>query len=78
MFCYSGTVNAFNLKVQSKKGVISYYNINGIMTLEKYADANHVMIAKMFEKEVNNHVRDIKVLEERLAKKRPNVSSNAI
>ncbi len=48
------------------------------MTLEKYADANHVMIAKMFEKEVNNHVRDIKVLEERLAKKRPNVSSNAI
>jgi len=48
------------------------------MTLKKCVDANHVMIAKMFEKEINNHVRDIKVLEEWLVKKRPNVSSNAI
>jgi hypothetical protein len=36
------------------------------------------MIGKMFEKEVNNHVRDIKVLKEWLVKKGPNVSSNAI
>jgi hypothetical protein len=63
IFCYSGTVNAFNPRVQSQKGVISYYNTNGIMTLNKCANANHVMIAKMFEQEVNNDVRDIKVLE---------------
>jgi hypothetical protein len=68
----------FDPKVQSKKGVISYYNTNGIMTLKKCVDANHVMIAKPFEKKVYNHVRDIKVLEESLMKKRPNVSSNAI
>jgi hypothetical protein len=78
MFCYSGTVNAFNPRVQSKKGVISYYNTNGIMTLKKCEDANHVMIAKIFENKVNNHVRDIKVLEECLVKRGPNVSSNAI
>ncbi len=48
------------------------------MTLKKCEDANHVMIAKMFENEVHNHVRYIKVLEECLVKRGPNVSSNAI
>jgi hypothetical protein len=38
MFCYNGTINAFNPRVQSKKGVISNYNTNGIMTLKKCAD----------------------------------------
>jgi hypothetical protein len=34
--------------------LISYYKTNGITFLKKHVDANHTIIAKMFEKKVNS------------------------
>jgi hypothetical protein len=46
-------VIGINLKTQAKKGLISYYKINGITSLKKHVDAKHTVIANFFE-EVNS------------------------
>jgi hypothetical protein len=37
-----------------KKGFVSYFKNKGIITLKKYANANHKLIAKKIEEEMNN------------------------
>ncbi len=49
---------------------------NGITTLKKHVDANHVILEKRFKEEVNSPLRD--VLERQPAKKRPNVYNSII
>jgi hypothetical protein len=41
-------------KIQARKGSILYNSANGITTLKKHVYANHSVIAKIFEQEVNN------------------------
>jgi hypothetical protein len=44
-----------NLKTQAKRGLISCFKTNG--TLNKHADADHGLVAKIFEEKVNNFLR---------------------
>jgi hypothetical protein len=45
-----------------------YYTTNEIIILKKHLNANHFIIAKMFEKEVNNPLKG--EVEKQLAKKK--------
>lgn len=36
---------------------MSYFKNNGIITLKKHVDANHGLIAKIFEEEVDNNMK---------------------
>jgi hypothetical protein len=42
-----------NLETQAKKGLIIYNKTNGITTMKKHVNADEIIIAKMFEGEVN-------------------------
>jgi hypothetical protein len=46
---------------------------NGVIALKKHVDANHAMLAKNIEEEINFPLKD--VLEKKPAKKKPNVFS---
>jgi hypothetical protein len=41
--CYKFPINASNLRTQARKGLISHYNTNGIASLKKRVNANHVV-----------------------------------
>jgi hypothetical protein len=56
------------LRLQAKKGLIFYYKTNEIIFQKKHVDAKHIVIAKMFEKEINFLLKGRK--ERQLAKKR--------
>jgi hypothetical protein len=43
-----------NSQAQARKGLILYNTTNGITTLKKHVNANHFIIAKMFEKEMKS------------------------
>ncbi len=75
MICHVNFVS-YNLKTKERRGIITYFKKNGITILKKHVDANHVVLAKRFEKEMNFPLRNI--LEKQLAKKRPNVSNSEI
>jgi hypothetical protein len=44
----------YNPRTKEKRGIITYSKINGITTLKKHVDVNHVILVKRFEKEVNS------------------------
>jgi hypothetical protein len=50
--CYNSFINASNFKTQARKGLISYYKINGINF--SIVNANHAIVAKTFEGEINS------------------------
>jgi len=45
------------VKTQTRKQIISYSKTNGIMTLNKHVDVDHVMIPKKFQEEIKNLVK---------------------
>ncbi len=53
IFCYNSLVLFCNLETQAKKGLIIYNKTNGITTMKKHVNADEIIIAKMFEGEVN-------------------------
>jgi hypothetical protein len=55
--CYNSQVLIHNLKIQTRKHLIIYNTINGITTLKKHVNANHFIIAKMFDEEINNQLK---------------------
>lgn len=55
ILCHNNPINAMNLKTQAKRGLISCFKTNG--TLNKHADADHGLVAKIFEEKVNNFLR---------------------
>jgi hypothetical protein len=57
ILCYNNLVNASSFKTQIRKGLISYYKINGITIFNKHVNANHVIVAKTFEGEINSPLR---------------------
>ncbi len=69
-------LHAPSLNTKERKGLTTYYKTYEITALKKHVDTNHVLIVKIFEKEVNGPIK--KTFEMQLAKKKPNVSSNAI
>jgi len=50
ILCHKNPVNATNLKTQVKCELISYFKTNGISSLKKHVNANHGLVAKMFER----------------------------
>jgi hypothetical protein len=56
--CHANFV-PFNQRTKEKRGTITYYKENGITILKKHVDANHVMLAKIFEEEMNSPLRDV-------------------
>jgi hypothetical protein len=59
----------FNPRIKERKRIITHYQKNGITTLKKHLDANHAMLAKTFEEEINSPLKY--VLEKQPAKKGP-------
>jgi hypothetical protein len=58
------------------KGLFLYNTTNGITTLQKHANANHFIIAKLFEEAINSPLKG--KVERKLAQKISSPSSNVI
>jgi hypothetical protein len=58
------------------KGIIPYFKNNGITTLIKHVDVDHVTFAKKFEEKQNNVGRII--IKKQPTKKRPNIFTISI
>jgi hypothetical protein len=62
----------FNLRINlERRGIITYYQKNNITTVKKHVDADHVMLAKGFEEEMNSPLKQLVI-------KRPNVFNSKI
>ncbi len=46
----------YNPRKKLSKGLISYYQTNGILTLKKYVDVEHDLLAKKLDEEVNSSI----------------------
>jgi len=77
MLCYEKLINFAILKqrARSRKGLVSCFK-NGIIVLKKHVDANHNLIARNFEEEMNNNIKN--PLQKQLAKKRATITNNEI
>jgi hypothetical protein len=58
MICHVNFVPS-NPRTKERRRIITYYQKNGIISLKKHVDANHVMLAKRFEEEMNSPLRDV-------------------
>jgi len=70
--CYNTHV-LYNPRTKTRKGLVSYYKTNGILTLKMHVDAKHSLLAKKLDEEVNSSIRTQG--EKQPTKKRQNVSS---
>jgi hypothetical protein len=68
MICHVNFV-PYNPRIKKRRGIRTYFNKNGITTLKKHVDTNHVVLAKRFEEEMNLPLRNI--FEKQPTKKRP-------
>jgi hypothetical protein len=46
LLCYNTPINVSNPRTQPRKGLISYYETNGITSLKKHVDDDHYLISK--------------------------------
>jgi hypothetical protein len=67
ILCHKKAIIATNPKKQARK-LFFYYKTNGITFFKKHVDVVHMFIAKEFEKEMNNSVKQTKEIH--LAKKK--------
>ncbi len=74
--CYDNVVNILNVKTNERKWLIIYYKTCGLITLKKDVDADHFIIVKKSEEEINNEIG--RIVERQPTKKRPNVPTSAI
>jgi hypothetical protein len=65
--CYDNVVNILNPRTKERKDLVTYYKTYAIIVLKKHVNVDHSIIAKKFEKEINNEI--IKSVERQLAKK---------
>jgi hypothetical protein len=56
ILCYDDAINIPNPKTKERKGLITCYKTYGIIDLKKHVNANHFIIAKKFEEEINNEI----------------------
>jgi hypothetical protein len=75
LLCYKTHV-PFNPITKLLKGLISYYKMNGIITLKKHVDPKRFLFARAFDEEMNNLVKS--GYERQLAKNKQNVCSSEI
>jgi hypothetical protein len=54
IYYYASLILISNAKTQGRKGLILYNNASIIIVLKKHVYVDHCMIAKIFEKEINN------------------------
>lgn len=73
---YNNPIFVYNLKSQIRKGLTLYNITTRIIKLKKYVNANHFIIVKLFEKEVNSLLRG--EVKSQLMKNKPNLFGNAI
>ncbi len=59
IFCYKNPITTTNLRTQLKKRFIFYYKKNGITTLQKHVDVDHIVITMTIEEEVNSLLKEI-------------------
>jgi hypothetical protein len=76
IICYQEPIIGINSKTQARKRLIFYYKTNGITSLKKHVDAEHIVIAKLFEEEINFLLKRRE--EKQPAKKRAIVFSGSI
>jgi hypothetical protein len=76
ILCHQKLVIGINPRTQVRKILIFYYKTNGVTSLKRHVDANHILITKMFEKEVNFFLKRKK--ERQLAKERLILSIGSI
>ncbi len=67
IICNNNLVLFFNFKTQAKKGLIIHNTTNGIITLKNHVNADHSIIVKIFEEELNSPLKG--KVEKQLAKK---------
>jgi hypothetical protein len=75
IICHNNPILNVNLKTQARKWLIIYNSSNGITTLRKHVNSNHLNILKKFEKKYHYLLREN---ERQPPKKKSNVSSNSI
>jgi len=76
ILCYDNVVNIHNVRIKEIKGLITYYKTYGIIALKKHVDADHFIIVKKIEKEINNE--PIRTVERQPTKKWQNVPTTVI
>jgi hypothetical protein len=57
LFCYNILISFYNLEIQARKCVIIYNTTNRIITSKEHVNANHFIVAKMFEEEIYNPLK---------------------
>ncbi len=68
ILCYDNPVNILNPRTKERKGLITYNKTYGITVLTKHVDADHFIIVKFFEEEINNET--IGIIEKQSEKKK--------
>ncbi len=56
LLCYNAPMNVSNPRTHARKGLISYYQTNGMTSLEKHVDDDHFLIYQKLE-EVQNMMK---------------------
>jgi hypothetical protein len=74
--CYHNQIIITNSKTKLRKKIISYFKNNGITSLKKNVDVDHVVFPKKFEEKPNNFGRALITKEP--TKQRPNISTTSI
>jgi hypothetical protein len=54
ILCHNNPVNVTNPKTQLRRKLILYFKTNGMTSLKEHVDADHGLVAKVFEKQVNS------------------------
>ncbi len=76
ILCYDNATNIPNARTKERKGLITCYKTYDIIVFKKHVDVDHFIIARKFEKKINNEI--IRSVERQPIKKRSNVLASAI
>jgi hypothetical protein len=53
ILCHQELIIGINSRIQVRKVLIFYYKTNGVTSFKRHVVENHILIIRMFEKEVN-------------------------
>lgn len=78
ILCHNNPVNATNPRTQLRRKLILYFKTNGMTSLKNHVDADHGLVAKVFEKQVNNLLKGKKEKKKVAIKKTLNLFEKSI
>jgi hypothetical protein len=58
LLCHFQPIIFMNSRKKLKKGLVTYYKTSGMTCLQKHLDADHLVIYKRFQKEINNEGKE--------------------